>query len=400
MKDKPSHLDLPSPDSPRSSISRKHSRNEKYLDLPGGSDSPRASISRKPSHSERSASTSKSDARSQKEKEIQRELKQVLRGDSWKMIPDLLTEWEVISARDILVECGIQFLHKERSLCERTLEHCIKRGPLKYNEYTFASGIVHLAECQFHLRKMEDCTNTLIRALKYIDREHRPLSEKEDKDRRANMAQLGLTPASESEWTELKDWTCMFLAVMDFRSGNYDDTLRMLDTAANYQLVLKPARFAFIMLLKAKSFIEIRQPDEALRILRMRQSQEDALSQIGTMSLGREEKDGRQNSNTRHHSRIDDSDSPPGTPRKRGPSTVDDASDALTAVHACHDLHILLMLDKDEDEAKDMFKEMKMDGSKRPPTLKEFAKKANLRNVGDKLIDNWLPSADELTRQM
>ncbi|TPX77933.1 hypothetical protein CcCBS67573_g00808 [Chytriomyces confervae] len=366
MKDKTPHPDLHGSDYPRTSVSRKFSRIDKHIDLPGSSDSPRASISHKPPHSERS--NARTDVRSQKEKDLQREIKQVLRGDSWKMIPELLVEWEVISARDVLVECGIQFLHKERTLCEKTLEYIIKRGPLQFNEYAFASGIAHL--------------------------------DKEGKQRRSTMAQMGLPDVLESEWIELKDWTCMFLAVMSFRSGNYDDTLRMLDTTANYQLVLKPARFAFIMLLKAKSFLEIRQAEEALRILRMRQSQEEALSQIGDMNLGREEKDGRSSSTTRHHSRIEDSDSPPATPLKRGSILVEEEGDSLAAVHACHDLHILLMFDKSEDDAKNLFKDCKMDGSKRPPTLKEFVKKTSVRNVGDHLIDNWMPNVDELTRQM
>ncbi|KAJ3409765.1 hypothetical protein HDU80_009742 [Chytriomyces hyalinus] len=398
MKDKTPHPDLHGSDYPRTSVSRKFSRIDKHIDLPGSSDSPRASISHKPPHSERS--NARTDVRSQKEKDLQREIKQVLRGDSWKMIPELLVEWEVISARDVLVECGIQFLHKERTLCEKTLEYIIKRGPLQFNEYAFASGIAHLAECQLHLRKTEECMSTLMRALKYIEHEHRPVSDKEGKQRRSTMAQMGLPDVSESEWIELKDWTCMFLAVMSFRSGNYDDTLRMLDTTANYQLVLKPARFAFIMLLKAKSFLEIRQAEEALRILRMRQSQEEALSQIGDMNLGREEKDGRSSSTTRHHSRIEDSDSPPATPLKRGSILVEEEGDSLAAVHACHDLHILLMFDKSEDDAKNLFKDCKMDGSKRPPTLKEFVKKTSVRNVGDHLIDNWMPNVDELTRQM
>jgi hypothetical protein len=45
--------------------------------------------------------------RAQKERDLARDIKLVLRTDAWHKLPDLLLDWEVISSRDIIVECGV-----------------------------------------------------------------------------------------------------------------------------------------------------------------------------------------------------------------------------------------------------------------------------------------------------
>ncbi|ORY51999.1 hypothetical protein BCR33DRAFT_712207 [Rhizoclosmatium globosum] len=338
--------------------------------------------------------SSRSDARSQKEKDLAKEIKSTIKADGWNKLPDLLTEWEVVSSKDILVDCGIQFLSKERHLCEKTLDHVMKRGPLKGNEYAYASAMTHLALCQLHLQKMEDCITNLYRALKYVEQQLRS-KDADDRDRKPAS---GSAPATIAEWSELKDWISVFLAIMSFRRHNFEETLRLLDTTANYQLVLKPNKFAFVTLLKAKSFCELRQPDEAVRILQMRQSQEDALSQIGQINISSNKAELAKNNSLARSGKK-----PPSPDESKDDSPVENANlaDGPTSIYACHDLHLMILerIGRD-DEAKELFKDLKADGSKRPTVFKDFVKKVRIEDIGNNLIDSWKPVPGELSRRI
>ncbi|KAI8618704.1 hypothetical protein BC830DRAFT_1107425 [Chytriomyces sp. MP71] len=375
--------------------------------VPSSIDSPRGSVSRKTSVNRepdsRHGSTA-TDVRLAKEKDLLKEIKQTLRNDAWKQLSDLIVEWEVVSTRDVLVECGIQFLNKERSLSERVFEHVIKRGPLKYREYSFASAMLHLAECEFQLHKTEDCLNILIRALRFVDQNLRACERDPQK---SLFEKAGVLAPTVEEWVELKDWGSVFLAVASFRVGRFEDTLKMLDGITDYQVVLKPGRFAFLSLVKAKSFLELRQPEEAVRVLKMRQSQEDALSQIEHISVSKDERDIkvlRQASLSTRAAHLRSEGNGHPSPSLSASRNFDDATDSLASVHACHDLHILLLANiadgRFEEDARELFKDVKGDGSKRPSSFKEFLKKASEEEVGNKLIEAWTPRSEELGRRM
>ncbi|KAJ3025316.1 UNVERIFIED_CONTAM: hypothetical protein HDU68_007251 [Siphonaria sp. JEL0065] len=371
----------------------------------GGITSPRESLSRKPSNGREYAPSSKNeklDARSQKEKDLAKEIRSAIKSETWTKLPDLLTEWEVVSPKDILVDCGIQFLIKERSLCEKTLEHVIKRGPLKGNEYAYASALAHLAQCQMHLQKVEECTTHLYKALKFVEQQIRSKDSDSDHRKSATRESTTSTAATMAEWTELKDFISVFLAIMSFRRHNFEETLRLLDTTANYQLVLKTNKFAFLTLLKAKSFCELRQPDEALRTLTMRQSQEDALTQIGNIHISKDEPatPPHLSPNPRSHGKLEDISN---TNNNSDYSLVSDngnLADGPASIYACHDLHIMILerIGR-EDEAKDLFKDVKSDGSKRPQIFKDFIKKVRIEDIGNNLIFEWMPKSNELTKR-
>jgi hypothetical protein len=73
------------------------------------------------------------------------------------------------------------------------------------------------------------------------------------------------------EWYDLKDWASVFLAVMCYRRGQFQETLYLLDKTTNYQLVLHTGRFAFFTLLKAKSLQKLGLIEDSLKALNRRQ---------------------------------------------------------------------------------------------------------------------------------
>ncbi|KAJ3308151.1 hypothetical protein HDU76_004106 [Blyttiomyces sp. JEL0837] len=365
--------------------------------------------------------------RSQKEKDLARDIKLVLRADAWNKLPDLLADWEIVSNKDIMVECGIQFLQKERAMCEKILEWVKKRGPLKNNEYPFASALLHLADCQYYLSKWDECIDNLRLGISYIESYIKQKESEQHKDSRStsSTSPSNSSTAVGSEWLELKDWGSVFLAVMWFRKANYEETLRLLDKTANYEM--------------AKSLYRLGHADEALKALNRRQSQEEALSQIGivkkedptqfTSGNNPSSKTSHGPSTTsstttsRRHTMVSEKTSSEDVRRVFSNTDISEngessssAVDSAQPIHACHDLHILLlmMLNKTE-EAKDLYMLVKGGGtgsgsnsssgsggaaSKKQPNLKEFAKRLKFDEIGKSLIDSWIANPNELARRM
>ncbi|KAJ3133269.1 hypothetical protein HK100_004530 [Physocladia obscura] len=351
-------------------------------------------------HSVRQPSVFK-DARSQKESNLVRDIKTALKQDAWPKITELMQEWEYISSKDILAECAIQLLSKDQKLCEKTLEHVIKRGPLKNNEYIFCSAMVHHA-----LNYSKQQLQTEFDGNRHESRATSTASSSAADQFSAMTPSVqfhghGPTPATREEWVELKDWTTTFLVVVVLQTPHRTpkdiaEALHLLDTTSNYQLVLRPNRFAFITLLKAKCFCELGQLDEALNFLNMRQSQEDALLQLNdlkvTKSLDRPE-----SGSTRNRNRA-----PSIAAGHAAPEIEENQSDTSDSIIACHDLHMLLLekMGKEED-AKELFKDFKADGSsKRPLQFKDFVKKTRCEDAGNFLIESWSPKPGELSRRL
>ncbi|KAJ3352954.1 hypothetical protein HDU83_007470 [Entophlyctis luteolus] len=382
---------LAPPGAPPQSFSRKSSTAESSAKASPNILSPQANSVRRFSYvadDDSSRSSHARDVRSQKEKELAKELRSLLKQDAWNKIPDLLAEWELLSPRDVLAECGIQLMAKDKQACERTLDYVSKRGPMKSNEYSYASAIVHFATSQYYMNKVTDCVNNLARALKFIDQQLRNL----DSDTTSSKSSGQAPHTTAEEWAEIKDWTTVFLAVMAYRQGNFKETVRLLECLANYKLVLIPGRCAFVTLLKAKSLCVLGEPEQALRSLAMRQSQEDALIQIDQLSVAQISSHTR-DSHSRKPSTYEADSHESSTERQN-------VSDGPASLIACHDLHILVLDRIGEDkEAKEIFASVKDDGSKRPAHYKDFVRKAHCEDVGNSLIDSWSPRPTELSRR-
>ncbi|KAI9352281.1 hypothetical protein DFJ73DRAFT_830441 [Zopfochytrium polystomum] len=348
----------------------------------------------------------KEQVRSQREKDLARDIKLALRTDQWNKLPELLMDWEMFSNKDILIECGIQFAAKERAMCEKILEHVARRGPLKGSEYPYASALIHLADCYFYLSKFDSCIETLRKGINYIESRLR-LIESESK--------------TCSEWRDLKDWASVFLAVMSYRRGQYDNALHILDKTSNYEMVLRPGRFAFFTLLKAKCLLKLGHHSEAVKALSRRQSQEDALVQVekvrhedavagmGFTSIQKMPKnDGNTSSRERvvpkSLSHIDRASSEDVPSASKSYSDVNNTvlADSVLSVRACHDLHVSLLISLgNEEEAKELFAAVRNDGSKRGAlTAREFAKRVKLDDVGKALIESWQANLYELQRKI
>ena len=85
------------------------------------------------------------------------------------------------------------------------------------------------------------------------------------------------------------------------------------------------------------------------------------------------------------------------TPQKEEHVVENDSVEGIASVQACHDLHVVMLISLNkEDEAKELYKMFKEDGSKKPPTFKEFVKRTKLDDIGRVLIDSWLPNSNEL----
>jgi hypothetical protein len=105
------------------------------------------------------------------------------------------------------------------------------------------------------------------------------------------------------------------------------------------------------------------------------QSQEEALQQIG-----RSQEEMPASPNFSKIDRYPDLFSTEDL--KKGSDSSEDKLDDKAAVHACHDLHIwLLVATGKDDEAKRLFKTFKTDGAKRMNTLKEFMKRTKVNNA-------------------
>ncbi|KAJ3410907.1 hypothetical protein HDV05_003038 [Chytridiales sp. JEL 0842] len=313
--------------------------------------------------------------RSQRERDLGRDIRLALRADEWRKIPDLLADWELVSNKDILVECGIQVLSKERGLCEKILDHVVRRGPLKSSEYAYASATIHLACCQYFLSKWDDCVANLSRGIKFIE---------------SYLDNASSTASTSAEWLDLKDWAIVFLAVMHFRRGQYHESLHVLDKTTNYQVVLSPGRFAFFTLVKAKSLFKLGFLEESIKALNRRQSQEEALGDINQASS--HDNDDRDRPNVFS---LDD------LRKSLDPHEKDESIDGELAIQACHDLHIwLLHTAEREAEAKEMFAMFKNDGSKRAVTLKDFVRRVKEDDIGKAIINAWVANPNELMRRM
>ncbi|KAJ3217664.1 hypothetical protein HDU67_007487 [Dinochytrium kinnereticum] len=345
--------------------------------------------------------------RAQKERELARDIKLVLRADAWSKLPDLLSDWALVSGKDIMVECGIQFLSKERAMCEKILKYVANRGPLKLNEYPYASALIHLAECQFYLSKWEECTENLTLGIKFIEQQMQELQDRIDNPPKPSSQSPSTaaetpsptppkSPATMTDWSDLKDWASMFLAVMKFRGGTYEETLRLLDTTSNYQLVLNSGRFAFFTLLKAKSLYKLGQSDEAIKALLRRQSQEEALSDLiqeTPLTLRASQRDLERLSIEDFRKTNCSVFSPEGS--------VDTLSDSYASVQACHDLHILLLYHQGrEEEAVSLYKEFREDGAKRISPWREFVKRCKVEEVGKGLVESWTANPSEIPKRM
>ncbi|KAJ3106626.1 hypothetical protein HDU97_005991 [Phlyctochytrium planicorne] len=329
--------------------------------------------------------------KAQKERELARDIKLVLRADAWSKLPDLLSDWALVSNKDIM----IQFQSKERAMCEKILSYVAKRGPLKGNEYPYASALVHLAECQFYLSKWDECIQNLNNGIRFIEHHLRAKSEDTQKDGQG-LPPIVKSSVTTTDWSDLKDWASMFLAVMSFRKASYEETLRLLDTTSNYQLVLNSGRFAFYTLLRAKSLLKLGQPEDALKALNRRQSQEEALSQLmeDTPAVVRTSQRDLERLSIEDFRKTNCSVfSPEGS--------VDSISDSYASVQACHDLHILLLyIQNRETESKELYKEFKDDGGKRISPWREFVKRVKTEEVGKGLVESWTANPCEIPRRM
>ena len=129
--------------------------------------------------------------------------------------------------------------------------------------------------------------------MKYIDQQIRHLEADGHVSNADNFSRTPKPPASTSQtanpipiansvsgnkdstnlakWMELKDWASLFMAVLAFRSGHYQETLQLLEMTSNYNIVLHSGKFAFFTLLKAKSLHRLGHVDDAIKALNRRQ---------------------------------------------------------------------------------------------------------------------------------
>ncbi|KAJ3146441.1 hypothetical protein HK101_002327, partial [Irineochytrium annulatum] len=365
--------------------------------------------------------------RSQRERELARDIKLALRSDNWSTstkLGELLMDWNLVSSRDILIGCGISFAKKERALCERILGFVAERGPLKKQEYPFASALVHLASCQYYLSKTDECTQNLRRAITYID-----LHIRSNEEALAALPPATALPQTKSlhhvrqppapvplgpEWVDLKDWASTFLAVILFRKGQHGETLRLLDTTSNYHEVLDNDRFAFFALVRAKALWKMGQTDAAIMSLERRQRDLSTISieDLKRLTLSVDSLASSASLNNLNAASGAGGGAGGGS-GSGGGSGGGSSAQYATAVHACHDLHLLLLMSRVDrgdpragpsakryEEARELFRMFRRDGAKRGAGVVEFANRTSVENVGKTLIEAWSADADEIMRKL